>query len=85
MSWMCNYGFKRAQKKRAIQQQLDEASLNQSKLAVIAGVSRQSVSQTLNGAIHSQKVLNALRGIGVPESLLFDPRKDITNQPKATL
>lgn len=84
MSWMCLYGIKRAQKKRLIQQWLDEAGLNQRKIAELAGVSSQCVSQTLNGAMHSPKVLGALREVGVSENLLFDPRKIPTETSMAS-
>lgn len=30
----------------------------------------------MNGYRHSPRVLNALRTLGVPERLLFDPRRD---------
>ena len=73
MSCMRIYGEKRAKNKRLIQQQLDEAGLNQSKIAEQAGVSRQDVSATFNGHIHSARVLEALRAAGVAERLLCDP------------
>lgn len=76
MSWMKAYGDKRASNKRLIQKQLDAAGLNGRKIAERAGVSRQAVSATLNGHIHSPKVLNALRDVGVSDRLLFDPRQE---------
>lgn len=75
MSWMNKYGQKRAKNKRLIQQHLDEAGLNGPMIAEKAGVSRQAVSATLNGHMHSEKVLGELRNAGVPEKLLCDPRK----------
>ncbi|MDR1659553.1 MAG: XRE family transcriptional regulator [Desulfovibrio sp.] len=33
------------------------------------------VSMTIHGKRHSPRVLDFLRGIGVPEKYLFDPRK----------
>lgn len=75
MSWMHKYGQKRAQNKRLIQQQLDAAGLNTIMVAERAGVSPQSVSKTLNGHMHSEKVLEELRKAGVPERFLCDPRR----------
>ena len=69
------YGQKRAANKRLIQRAMDDAGLDGVGLAEKAGVTKQAVSATLNGHIHSKKVLNALRNIGVEESLLFDPHK----------
>lgn len=69
------YGQKRAAHKRLIQRAMDDAGLDGVGLAERAGVTKQAVSATLNGHIHSKKVLNALRNIGVEESLLFDPHK----------
>ncbi|WP_347282595.1 helix-turn-helix domain-containing protein [Helicobacter japonicus] len=40
------------------------------------GVSRQSVSQVINGVSHSPKILETLRLLGVPEQYLFDPQKN---------
>lgn len=76
MSWMNKYGQRRAQNKRLIQMQLDEAGLDGVMIAERAGVSRQAVSATINGHCHSPKVLEELRKAGVPEKLLFDPHKE---------
>lgn len=46
--------------------------------AVIAyelGVSQAAVSATILGKNHSPRILDALRGAGVPEKYLFDPRR----------
>jgi transcriptional regulator with XRE-family HTH domain len=75
VSWKSVYGQKRAQNKRLIQKHLDDAGLDGPRVAERAGVSRQAVSATLNGHIHSEAVLAELRKAGVPEKLLFDPRK----------
>ncbi len=75
MSWMKVYGQRRAKNKRLIQKALDDAGLNLAKIAERAGVSRQAVSTTLNGHIHSAKVLDALRAVGVMDRLLCDPRE----------
>ena len=75
MSWMNKYGQKRARNKRLIQLHMDDLELTGPILAEKAGVTRQSVSATLNGHLHSPKVLKALREAGVPENLLCDPRK----------
>lgn len=44
-------------------------------LAEALGVSPQAVSNTVTGKNHSEVVLAALRTHGVPDSLLFDPRR----------
>lgn len=75
MSRLRIYGTLRAQAKREIQQVLDHKGKNFVDVAKLAGVSRQTVSATVNGLYHSSKVLNALRQIGVPEELLHDPRR----------
>ena len=77
MSRMNVYGQKRAKNKRLIQQQLDNAGMNAAMVAKLAGVSQQAVSKTLNGHIHSEKVLVALRSVGVAEHLLHDPHRQL--------
>ena len=44
-------------------------------VAEVAGVTPQTVSATMNGFRHSPRVLDALRSFGIPENLLFDPRR----------
>nr|WP_299392544.1 LacI family DNA-binding transcriptional regulator [uncultured Desulfovibrio sp.] len=44
-------------------------------VAEVAGVTPQTVSATMNGYRHSPRVLNALRSFGIPERLLYDPRR----------
>lgn len=78
MSKMFKYGQDRAKNKRLIQKKLDELGLDSKAIAKLAGVCSQTVYSTLNGHIHSQKVLNTLRDAGVPENLLSDPRKERT-------
>ena len=75
MSWMNHYGQQRANHKRMIQKALDDAALNSVRIAERAGVSRRTVSATLNGHCHSPKVLEELRKAGVAEGYLLDPRK----------
>lgn len=48
------------------------------------GISRQCVSQTINGKTHNRKVLDALREVGVPEKYLFDPRQAQNEQAKVS-
>lgn len=75
MSKLQPYGRRRADSKREIQRILDSEGKNFVDVAVVAGVTRQTVSATMNGYRHSPRVLNALRTLGVPERLLFDPRR----------
>ncbi len=44
-------------------------------VARAAGVSPQAVYCTMNGYRHSPRVLDTLRTFGIPEELLFDPRR----------
>lgn len=53
---------------------LDERALSMAELARRIGVSAEAVSATVRGKRHSPKVLDALRGEGVPDDYLFDPR-----------
>lgn len=75
MSKLQPFGQGRANSKREIQHILDNKGKNFVDVAQMAGVSKQTVSATVNGFRHSPKVLEALRVIGIPEQLLFDPRK----------
>lgn len=75
MSKLQPYGRGRADSKREIQRILDNKGKNFVDVAEMAGVTRQTVSATMNGYRHSPRVLDALRSFGIPERLLFDPRK----------
>ena len=75
MSKLQPYGRGRADSKREIQRILDNKGKNFVDVAEMAGVTRQTVSATMNGYRHSPRVLEALRSFGIPERLLFDPRK----------
>ena len=60
---------------REIQRLLDAKGKNFVDVAAAAGVTPQTVSATMNGFRHSPRVLDALRFFGIPERLLFDPRR----------
>lgn len=75
MSKLQPYGRKRADSKREIQRLLDDKGKNFVDVAEVAGVTPQTVSATMNGFRHSPRVLDALRAFGIPERLLFDPRR----------
>ena len=75
MSKLQPYGRGRADSKREIQRILDDKGKNFVDVAEGAGVTPQTVSATMNGFRHSPRVLEALRTFGVPERLLFDPRR----------
>lgn len=75
MSKLQPYGRGRADSKRDIQRVLDTQGKNFADVATEAGVTVQAVSATMNGYRHSPRVLEALRKFGVPESMLFDPRR----------
>ena len=74
MSKLVIYGHGRASSKREIQRVLDSKGKNFVDVAQMAGVSRQTVSNTMNGYRHCSRVLDVLRNLGVSEDLLFDPR-----------
>lgn len=74
MSKLQPYCQGRADAKREIQRLLDSKGMNFMDIAERAGVCKQTVSATMNGFRHSPKVLEALRNVGIPEKLLFDPR-----------
>lgn len=75
MSKLQPYGRGRADSKREIQRLLDAKGKNFVDVAEMAGVTPQTVSATMNGFRHSPRVLDALRLLGIPERLLFDPRR----------
>lgn len=75
MSKLQPYGRGRADSKREIQRLLDYKGKNFADVAEVAGVTPQTVSATMNGFRHSPRVLDALRTFGIPEHLLFDPRR----------
>lgn len=75
MSKLQPYGRGRAESKREIQRLLDDKGKNFADVAEAAGVTPQTVSATMNGFRHSPRVLDALRSFGIPEKLLFDPRR----------
>lgn len=75
MSKFQPYGRGRADSKREIQRLLDDKGKNFVDVAEAAGVTPQTVSATMNGFRHSPRVLDALRSFGIPERLLFDPRR----------
>lgn len=75
MSKLQPYGRGRADSKREVQRLLDNMGKNFTDVARAAGVSPQAVYCTMNGFRHSPRVLDALRAFGIPERLLFDPRR----------
>lgn len=68
-------GMNRCRSRRRIQERMDGRGLNGASLARLAGVTPEAVYRTLSGTLHSQSVLEVLRGIGVEEKYLFDPRR----------
>ena len=76
MSKFSKDGMARLENKRLIQRYIDQTGLYQAEFAASIGVKPQNLSQVLNGQSHSRKILDGLRGIGVPEDLLCDPRRE---------
>lgn len=68
-------GTERARMRWRIREELDRRGLCFKSLAAQIGVCHQAVAKTVSGMIHSERVLEALREIGVPEKYLFDPRR----------
>lgn len=57
-----------------IREILDSKDISMTELGRRIGVSGVAVQKTVQGKSHSERILNALREIGVPEKYLFDPR-----------
>ena len=70
-------GLARLENKRLIQRYIDKTGMYQGDFAASIGVSKQALSRVINGRAHIPAVLEGLRGIGVPEELLCDPRRSI--------
>lgn len=65
---------KRAKMRFRICEVMQERGYTMSKLGLELGVSCAAISKVVNGQGHSERVLDKLREIGVPEVYLFDPR-----------
>lgn len=65
---------KRYKARFKIREFLDDRDINMTELGRRIGVSGVAVQKTVQGKSHSPRVLDALRQVGVPECLLFDPR-----------
>lgn len=70
------FGTARREVRWDIRRELDDRGLTMADIARMAKVSKTIVSGTVLGYRHSPAVLDALRKIGVPETLLHDPRKE---------
>ena len=68
-------GFNRFHARYRIREVLDSRNLTMADVARRLGVSSETVSATVRGRIHSKKVLDELRSLGVPERYLFDPNR----------
>lgn len=77
-------GAARARMRFRIQEALDRRGLSYAALARQIGVCHQAVARTVNGDLHSPRVLQALREAGVPERYLFDPSREIAKGAHAT-
>lgn len=75
MSWKSKFGNERAQYKALIEKALEDMGMNQTLVAKKANVTRQAVSATLLGKIHSDKVFKVLRKAGIKEKYICDPKK----------
>ena len=73
-------GKARLENKRLIQRYIDKQDMDQTEFAESIGVTKQALSKVINGRGHIPAVLDGLRKIGVPEELLWDPRREETAQ-----
>lgn len=64
----CFYGLR-------IAEVLRRNGMSNRTVAYDLGISESAVSATINGRNNSPRILDYLRGIGVPEQYLFDPRR----------
>lgn len=58
-----------------IYEHLKRRGLDGQRVAEQLSVSGAAVSRTITGKSHSPRILEKLRSVGVPEELLFDPRR----------
>ncbi len=68
-------GYQRFQYRHIIRAYLLEQGLSMRQFAKNIGVSAQAVSATVLGQKHCPQVLDALKGIGIAENYVFDPRQ----------
>lgn len=68
-------GARRARNRWRIYEALEKAGTSGAAIARGLGLERASVSKVITGNGHSPAVLDALREAGVPEELLYDPRR----------
>ena len=68
-------GAKRGKVSYLIAHKMRQRGFTGNALAQKAGCSKAAVSSTILGKTHCPRVLDALKEIGIPERLLFDPRK----------
>lgn len=69
-------GEKRCFYSYRIHEALARAGTSSGGLARELGISPQAISNVLTGKSHSPRILDALRKMGVPEDILFDPRNN---------
>ena len=70
-------GAKRAEVSHIILHEMRVRGYSGASLARALGCSSANVSKTICGGNHSALVLDALRSLGIPENLLFDPRRAV--------
>jgi transcriptional regulator with XRE-family HTH domain len=68
-------GRQRAEVAHIIQYEIVKRGVTQKLIAESLGCTRANVSSVVLGKSHSPRVLDALLSIGIPEELLFDPRR----------
>ncbi len=77
-------GAKRCEVSLRIYESLRNQGVTGKDIAQRVGVSRQAVTQVINGVSHSPRILEALRIAGVPEKYLFDPNRVIFEPKQET-
>ena len=68
-------GARRCTHRYRFREKLDECGYDSTTLAEELGVSPVTISRTIHGSRHSQRVLNWFRDRGLAERFLCDPRK----------
>ena len=68
-------GARRKANRNQIRAALLHNNTSETQIAKILGITSQAVSRAISGHVHTPAILAALRGAGVPDQFLFDPRK----------
>ena len=70
-------GARRCTHRYRFREKLDECGYDSTTLATELGVSPVTINRTINGSLHSPRVLSWFRDQGLAERFLCDPQKKI--------